>query len=74
MKRKMQKMVEVEETICNICNSPIGQEAWHDSGASKRIEFLRGLFKTKDFDAHERCINNVVREAFKGYAEPRKTK
>lgn len=63
MKKKVTREVEVELEFCNICNEEITKLPFK----GERIAIVRGLFKTQDFNAHELCINTVVREAFKPY-------
>lgn len=68
MKKKVQQLVEVETAFCNICEKEMG---YKDVYNRERIAIVYGLFKTADFDAHEACINKVVRKAFEPYAEMR---
>ncbi len=67
MKKKITQEVQVEVSFCNICGKEVGSKPWSGSGATKRIEIVHSLFKTADFDAHEGCINKVVRSAFKKF-------
>ena len=68
MKKKVEQKVIVEVPYCNICGKEIGHlSALHDKRYQLRLEMVRGLGKTKDFDAHPTCINKVIREAFKKY-------
>lgn len=65
MKKKIKKQIEVEVNYCNICGKEVeykGYEKW-----LKRVEMVRGLFKTDNFDAHPTCINTIIRTAFKEY-------
>lgn len=68
MKKKTQQLIEVETAFCNICGKEMGMARVF---AGERIAIVYGLFKTKDFDAHETCINEVIRAAFEPYAEVR---
>ena len=67
MKKIVEKLVGVEVKVCNICKEEISKDPWEHSGAAKRVAIVNGLFKTSDFHAHEGCVNNVMREAFKKY-------
>ncbi len=69
MKKKIEKVALVEVSFCNICKKEITNPVWDDSGAAKRIDMVNGLFKTSDFDAHEKCINTVARKVFKKFIE-----
>lgn len=68
MKKKIQQVVEVETAFCNVCGKEMGNSRTY---AAERVAIVYGLFKTKDFDAHEACINEVIRSAFEPYAEMR---
>jgi hypothetical protein len=63
MKKKIHKQLLVEVDICNICEKEIVSKPFNQN----RIEMVRYLFDTKDFHAHENCINEVVRRAFSDY-------
>jgi len=63
MKKKVKREIEVEISVCNICEKEITKEPF----SKKRIDIVRGLFSTKDFDVHENCINGITREAFVEY-------
>lgn len=63
MKTKIKKEIEVEISICNICGKEVKKEPFN----KLRIAVVRGLFKMQEFDAHEICINKVVRAAFQEY-------
>lgn len=63
MKKKVEVTVQQERSFCNICE----QEITSDPYTKTRIAIVRGLFKTEDFDAHEKCINTVIRQAFEKY-------
>lgn len=66
MQKKVEKMVEVLVKYCNICQKEIENEKL--SGEYReRIQIVKYLFKTIDFDAHEKCINGVVKKAFKPF-------
>lgn len=60
MKKIVQKMMDVEEQVCNICNEPVDGDPFNKD----RITMVRFLFDCSDFDAHEGCINKITREAF----------
>ena len=68
MKKLTAQTIEVEVAYCNICGDLMGDGSTYNR---ERIAVVYGLFKTKDFDAHEKCINRVIREAFAPYAEER---
>lgn len=63
MRKKVKQEVEVEISICNICKQEITSEPHN----KKRIEIVRFLFSVKDFDAHEGCVNKIVKKAFWPY-------
>lgn len=63
MKKKLVKEVEVDVSVCNICEKEIDTEPFNKT----RIEIVKHLFSTEDFDAHEQCINRITREAFSKY-------
>ena len=63
MKKKVEKTMEVEVRICNICGEEIDKIPFNE----KRIDIVKHLFNTTDFDAHENCINKVVKEAFEKF-------
>lgn len=65
MKQKIKKEVEVEVSMCNICR----QEITKDPFNKERVQIVRNLFSTADFDAHELCINKVIKETFSKYFE-----
>lgn len=67
MKKKVKQQVEVEIDVCNICEKDIT----HLGYKQDRIAMVQHLFGTKDFDAHETCINGVVKEAFAKYFAPK---
>lgn len=67
MKQRIEKKVLMDVAVCNICKKEIERKPWEHSGAAKRIAILNGLFKTSNFDAHERCVNSVMRDTFKKY-------
>lgn len=75
---KIKKIVEVEKEIeiCNICKKDIEDNYVEsfDEMKKKRIEVVRFLFKTENFDAHKRCINKVIRESFEKYIDPKPLK
>ncbi len=66
MKKAVEKMQLVEEFFCNICEKPVNKDPFN----TKRIDMIRGLFKTTDFHAHDGCINKIVREAFQRFITP----
>lgn len=66
MKKKVTKEVEVEVSTCNICGLEIDKEPFNKT----RIEIVRHLFNTSDFDAHEGCINTIVKSAFENFIKP----
>lgn len=72
MKRKIIQKVKMEVAFCDICKGQINAEPWSGSGAAKRIGIVKGLLKLGDFDAHEKCINNVIREAIRPFLEKEK--
>ena len=57
-------MVEVEkiETFCDICGEFISESAniWN----TQRDVLIKGLIPKRSLDAHETCVNKVIREAF----------
>jgi len=63
MKKKIKQEIEVEISVCNLCEKEIDSEPFN----KKRIEIVRNLFATKDFDAHEKCINTIIKNTFKKY-------
>jgi len=63
MKKWIEKTMKVETICCDICGEEMPEHQFNEN----RIEIVRHLFNTKDFDAHEKCINGVVREAFSKY-------
>lgn len=63
MKTRIKKEMEVEVSLCNICKKEIDKDPFNKS----RIQIVRNLFNTTDFDAHEGCINTVIKEAFSKY-------
>ena len=67
MRKKVKREIEVEERFCNICKKQVTTEPNHVSGAKRRLDMINGLFKITDFDAHEKCINQVIRDTFKKY-------
>lgn len=67
MRKRLKKEVTVEIKFCNICKYEVTVPPNHVSGARRRLEMVNGLFKITDFDAHEKCINSVIRAAFKQY-------
>lgn len=60
MKKKIKKEVEVEIRICNICEEEVKRDPFN----MKRIEVIRGLFPLANFDAHEKCVNYILKQAF----------
>lgn len=64
MKKKVTIEMRVERSFCDICTKEVTKEPFNKD----RIKVVRGLFKLDDFDAHEKCINEVVRSAFKKFA------
>lgn len=66
MRKKIIKEMEVEVSTCNICGLEIDKDPFN----KERIKIVRHLFNTIDFDAHENCINKVVKEAFNQYVSP----
>jgi hypothetical protein len=63
MKKKIKQQIEVEIAICNICGKEVNDRQF----AKARIKIVRGLMKTTGFDAHDACVNRVIREAFKKF-------
>ena len=63
MKQKIKKEIEVEVSVCDICKLEITKEPFN----KKRIDIIHGLFNTLNFDAHEKCINQAIRDAFGEY-------
>ncbi len=61
MKKNVTRKVQL--VFCNICEKEIINSIWNKS----RIDIVKTLFKTEDFDTHEVCINKVIREAFAKY-------
>lgn len=66
MKKKIKQEITVEIDVCNICGKDITHRP-SNSGAGRRIPMVNGLFKITTFDAHDACINKVIRAAFKKY-------
>lgn len=71
MKKRIEETVMVERDFCNICEKEITHRG---SGSQeslalyhKRIAVVRNLGKTRDFDAHQGCINKIIREAFSDF-------
>lgn len=64
MRKVIEEMVKVEVSYCNICEKEMGKVTVHNR---ERLAILYGLFKMADFDAHEACVNKVIRQAFKPY-------
>ena len=74
MKKKELREIEVEIVCCDICGKELSEdEKWQNSQEAEstqyknRVHLIRGLFKTANFDAHIKCVNSVVREAFNKY-------
>lgn len=67
MKKRIKETVMVERDFCNICAKEISHRPSNSKRYEIRIEMVRGLGKTADFDAHEGCINKVMRSAFSEY-------
>lgn len=67
MKKKVEVTQTVEIDICNICQKEIAHRPSNDKRYEIRLETVRGLGKTKDFDAHPTCINKIIRSAFQKY-------
>lgn len=63
MKKKVEQIITVDISICNIC----GKEVTRNPHDPTRLAVVRGLGKTGNFDAHETCLNRVMRAAFKKY-------
>lgn len=66
MKRKVETVMQIERTFCNICEKEVPKEPFNKA----RVAIIRGLFKTENFDAHEVCLNRIVRSAFKKFVKP----
>lgn len=64
MKKITEELVKVEVAYCNICDKEMGEVSIKNR---ERMVVLYGLFKMVDFDAHEACVNKVIRAAFKPY-------
>ncbi len=64
-------MVEVEADVyyCNICNEKLADN-YSPYGKRDRVKLISGLFNQSEFDVHDKCVNSVVREAFRKYFEP----
>ena len=68
MKKIIKREIDVEIEVCNICKKDIPLRRQTRSTAfERRIPMVNGLFKITTFDAHDACINKVVREAFKKF-------
>lgn len=65
MKQKVKKIITCDAIFCNICEKEIEFETFN----KKRIEIIKGLFNTQDFDAHENCINQIIRNTFNIYVK-----
>ena len=63
MQKKIKRTITVEVSICNICREEVTVQPHN----KKRIEIVQHLFNTEDFDGHQGCINEVIKEAFKEY-------
>ena len=63
MKKTVEQVVKVEKSFCNICEKEIKKLPFDDT----RLKIVRGLGKTKDFDAHEICLNKIIRAALQDY-------
>lgn len=71
MRKKIEQVIKVDISICNICGLEVVKEPFN----KERLKVVRGLLKLEDFDAHEACINQVIRIAFKNVlAGPKKIK
>lgn len=68
MKKIIQKLANFEYIYCNICEKEITSDPFN----KLRIEIVRGLFSTLNFDAHEICINKIIREAFSKFIKNEK--
>lgn len=66
MKKKITQEVEVTVDICNICKKEVTNRP-SSNAQQRRIPMINGLFKITTFDAHDGCVNKVIREAFKKY-------
>lgn len=64
MKKFIKKEMQVEVCVCDICGEEIT-----NLYEEKRIEIVKHLFNTSKFDAHEKCVNDVTRNAFAKYFE-----
>lgn len=67
MKKRVVQEITVEIDVCNICKKDITHRQLASNAEKRRIPMVNGIFKIATFDAHEVCINRVVREAFKKY-------
>jgi hypothetical protein len=67
MKKKIKQTITVEIAVCNICQKEISHRPSNYKRYEIRLEVVRGLGKTADFDAHPTCINKVIRNAFAKY-------
>lgn len=61
MRKVVTQEIKVEISVCNLCGNEIKKEPFNKD----RIKVVRGLLKLQDFDAHEACINKIIRNAFK---------
>lgn len=67
MKKQVVQQVKVTVDVCNICNKDIKHRDTTSLAGRYRIPMVNNLLHVEDFDAHDACINRVVREAFKKY-------
>lgn len=67
MRKKMTQEVVVMVDFCNICKKEITHRQHASTAVKYRLPMINGLLKITTFDAHESCINKIIREAFKKY-------
>lgn len=64
MKKREQVTTEADVWYCDICNKIILDRTQYNR---ERFELIKGLMSTESFDAHSKCVNDVVREALKPF-------
>lgn len=63
---KKKETVQVEAWYCDICGKKIDHRTPYNQ---ERFDVLKHLVKLEKFDAHEACVNRIIREAFKMYVD-----
>lgn len=64
MKKREIITTEGDVWYCDICKQVIPDRTQYNR---ERFDLIKGLMNTENFDAHGKCVNDVIRKSLESY-------